>query len=129
MVICSRDEFQKFVERISNLCADGMVTPDYCRLFKVDFSESRNRLVAAYEDFVACCNWLSGCRFDDYATHFSPGTERLLAKVNRKLGRQIVHGALIAAVLYLELPHIMPGNSPGLSVGVSRFCPRLYSAN
>lgn len=125
MVICSRGEYQQFVEKISNLCADGMVTSEYCRFFKVDFDGSRQRLFDAYDDFAACCSWLSGCRFDDYATHYSPGTDRLLARVNQSLGRTVSHGSLVAAVLYLDLPHVMPGNSPGLSVGVSRFCSRL----
>ncbi len=128
MVLCNREEFQQFVEKFPNLCASGMVTPEYCRLFKVDFPSSRRQLIEAYDDFAACCHWLSGCRYDDYATHFSPGTDRLLTKVSAALGRNILHGSLVAAVLYLELPHMIPGNSPGLSVGVSRFCPRLHAS-
>ena len=127
MVVCNKDEFRQFVEKFPNLCASGIVTSDYCRLFKLDFHGSRQQLIDAYKDFIACCDWLSGCRYDDYATHYSPGTDRLLAKIRLSLGRTIPHGALVAAVLYLELPHVMPGNSPGLAVGVSRFCPRLYA--
>ena len=104
-----------------------MVTAEYCRFFKLGFDNSRSQLLDAYDDFSACCTWLSGCRFDDYATHYSPGSERLLNQANKMLGRTLPHGALIAAVLYLDLPHIMPGNSPGLAVGVSRFCPRLQA--
>jgi len=125
VIVCSSEEYQHFVGRISNLCVDGMVTSDYCRFFKVDFASSRQLLLDSYTDFSDCCTWLSGCLFDDYATHYSPGSERLLARVNSALGRNIHHGALIAAVLYLDLPHVMPGNSPGLAVGVSRFCSRL----
>ena len=127
MIICNREEYQQFVKRITNLCAAGMVTAEYCRYFKVDFDSSRSQLLDSYEDFSVCCTWLSGCRFDDYATHYSPGTERLLSQASKMQGRPLPHGALIAAVLYLELPHVMPGNSPGLGVGVSRFCPRLQA--
>lgn len=127
MIVCSKEEFRTFVNRFPNLCASGMVSSDYCRFFKINFDDSRQRLLEAYDDFSACCNWLAGCRYDDYATHHSPGTDRLLDKVRAFLGREIPHGALIAAVLYLELPHVMPGNTPGLSVGVSRFCPRLHA--
>lgn len=129
MVICNREEYRQFVEKFPNLCANGMVTPEYCHLFKIDFMKSRNQLVDAYDDFAASCSWLSGCRFDDYATHFSPGTDRLLNKLNLSIGHAVPHGALVAAVLYLELPHVIPGNSPGISVGVSRFCPRLHTHN
>ncbi len=126
-MVCSEDDYRTFVRKIPNLCANGMVTPEYCRFFKVDFNTSRQQLLAAFDEFNACCHWLSGCRFDDYATHHSPGTDRLLNKIRNATGRSLSHGALVAAVLYLELPHVMPGNSPGLSVGVSRFCPRLQA--
>ena len=125
MFDCSIEEYQGFVRRITNLCVDGMVTSEYCRFFKIDFNSSRSQLLESYDDFSACCNWLSGCRFDDYATHYSHGSDRLLSQLNIALGREVSHGALIAAVLYLDLPHVMPGNSPGIAVGVSRFCSRL----
>jgi hypothetical protein len=128
-MICSREEYQQFVGRITNLCVDGMVSSDYCRLFKINFDASRRQLFDCYDDFLACCTWLSSCDFDEYATHYSPGSDRLLARVNKALGRSVPHGALIAAVLYLELPHVMPGNSPGLAVGVSRFCSSLYASS
>ena len=127
MIICSREEFREFVQRISDLCVEGIVTADYCRFFKVDFDSSRNLLLDSYEDFSDCCTWLSGCRYDEYATHHSPGTDRLLVRVNKALGRSIPHGALIAAVLFLDLPHVTPGNSPGLAVGISRFCARFQA--
>ncbi|MCF6177866.1 MAG: hypothetical protein L3J63_00555 [Geopsychrobacter sp.] len=128
MLICSKEEFRNFVEHVPNLCVNGLVSSDYCRFFKVDFYSSRNLLLETYEDFIACCNWLSGCRFDDYATHFSPGSDRLLARLNSTFDHPMQHGTLIAAVLFMELPHVIPGNSPGLTVGVSRFCPRLSGA-
>ncbi len=125
MFDCSIEEFRKFVLGTANLCGDGMVTSEYCRFFKIDFNSSRSQLLESYADFSACCSWLSGCRFDDYATHYSPGSDRLLSQLNKALGRPVPHGALIAAVLYLELPHVIPGTSPGIAVGVSRFCSRL----
>ncbi len=128
MVVCTKDEFQAFVGKVSNLCAGGMVSADYCRYFKLDFAVSRQELLTAYEAFISCCSWLDGCRYDEYATHFSPGTDRLLPRVSAASGCTIPLGALIAAVLYLELPYVIPGNSPGLAVGISRFCPRLHAS-
>ena len=129
MKICSDEEFQQLVGKISNLCIEGMVSAEYCRFFNVDFDSSRKRLLESYADFSACCAWLSGCLFEGYATHHSPGTDRLLSRVSSSLGRPVSHGALISAVFYLELPYMMPGNSPGLTVGVSRFCPRLNASD
>ncbi len=37
MKICSDEEFQQFVGKISNLCIEGLVSADYCRFFNVDF--------------------------------------------------------------------------------------------
>ncbi len=129
MKVCSDEEFQQFVGKISNLCIEGMVSADYCRFFNVDFDSSRERLLDSYADFSACCTWLSGCLFESYATHHSPGTDRLLARVSSTLRRSVSHGALITAILYLDLPYLIPGNSHGLSVGISRFCPRLNASN
>jgi|GEM_PF-1595066 len=127
MFKCSKNEFEKFVGHVPNLCADGLVTNDYCRLFKLDFAESRQELSASYSDFLDCCRWLKKCRMDEYATHFSPASEQVLRKIVTSLGRDITHGVLVAAVLYLDLPHVMHGKSPGLSIGISRFCSHFHS--
>jgi hypothetical protein len=129
MKICSDEEFQQFVGKISNLCIEGMVAADYCRFFNVDFDSSRKRLLDSYADFLACCTWLSGCLFESEATHHSPGTDRSLAKASSTLGRSVSHGALITAIPCLDLPYLIPGNSHGLSVEISRFCPHLNASN
>lgn len=127
MCNCSQREFKTFVGHHPNLCASGLVTNDYCRLFKLDFSASRLELSESHSDFLDCCRWLRKCRMDGYATHYSPTSEQVLRKINAGLGRSIAHGVLVAAVLYLELPHVMHGNSPGLSIGISRFCSHYHS--
>ncbi len=119
---CSQEEFRSFVAHIPNLCTRGLTTAEYCQLFNIDFEHSRLSLADAYQDFLDCCRWLLDCQLDLYATHFSPRSEKVLGKVSGCLGRQISHGTLVAAVLYLDLPHVLHGNSPGISVGISRFC-------
>jgi hypothetical protein len=127
MFKCSNVEFETFVGNVPNLCASGLVTNDYCRLFKLDFPASRQELADSFSDFHDCCCWLNSCRMDGYATNFSPTSEQVLRKINISLGRSISHGVLVAAVLYLGMPRVMHGNSPGLSIGISRFCPHYHS--
>ena len=127
MFKCSKHDFLTFVDQVPNLCASGLVTDEYCRLFKLDFADSRSELSGSFADFSACCRWLDKCRMDDYATHYSPTSDQVLRKISTCLGRKISHGALVAAALYLDLPRVMHGNSPGLSIGISRFCPHYHS--
>ncbi len=127
MFKCSQLEFMTFIGHLPNLCASGLVTKEYCRLFNLDFSASRLQLTDSYADFNVCCRWLKMCRTDEYATHFSPSSEQVLQKINTFLERTISHGSLVAAVLYLDLPHVKHGNSPGLSIGISRFCSHYHS--
>ncbi len=122
MFTCSQNDFQRFVSAFPNLCANGLTSSEYCQLFKIDFETSRQELTSSYQAFVDCCQWLLKCRMDDYATHFSPTSEQVLAKLVQQFDRDISHGALISAVLFLNLPHVMHGKSPGLSIGISRFC-------
>ena len=123
MQSCSQEQYRSFVGNFPNLCMHGLTSSEHCRLFKLDFAESRQRLTDSYQDFVDSCQWLDKCRMDDYATHYSPVSEQVRQRLNSSLGREIAHGVLVAAVLYLDLPHVMHGSSPGLSIGISRFCP------
>lgn len=122
MSICSQNEYQRFVDNFPNLCTLGLATSEHCRLFKLDFKSSRSELTAAYQDFLDCCDWLKKCRMDDYATHYSPTSEQIQRRIENSLTRGVSHGVLVAAVLYLDLPHVKHGNLPGLSIGISRFC-------
>lgn len=122
MMTCNQKEYQKFVSHFPNLCMHGLTSTEHCRLFKLDFESSRQQLTSSYQDFLDCCRWLSKCRMDDYATHFSPTSDQVLQRINSCLGREVAHGVVVAAVLFLELPHVMHGSSPGLSIGISRFC-------
>lgn len=122
MITCSQDDFQQFVAHFPNLCSRGLTSSEYCRLFKVDFDASRQELADSYQAFLDCCQWLLKCRMDEYATHFSPTSEQVQSKMIEQLGRDIPHGVLVSAVLFLDLPHVMHGKSPGLSIGISRFC-------
>lgn len=126
MCTCSQGEFKTFIGQHPKLCASGLVTNDYCRLFHLDFTASRQKLSDSFTDFLDCCRWLGKCRMDDYATHFSPTSEQVLRKIRAALERDIAHGVLVAAVLYLRLPHVVHGKSPGLSIGISRFCPHYH---
>lgn len=125
---CSESEYRQFVDRIADLCSEGFASDEYCKLFHVDFAASREELLNAYQGFVTCCNWLNGCSFDDYATHFSPDSQRVKAKIEASSGRPILNGSLIAAVMFLDLPHVMLGNSPNISIAVSRFCARFHAS-
>jgi len=126
MFKCNQNKFEAFVSQVPNLCASGLVTNDYCRLFKLDFEASRLDLLDSFSDFLECCSWLKKCRMDDYATHYSPTSEQVLKKISASFGHPVALGVLVVAVLYLELPRVMHGNSPGLSIGISRFCPHYH---
>jgi len=122
MLTCSQEEYRSLVDHYPNLCLHGLTTSEQCRLFKLDFEYSRLQLIGSYQDFSDCCQWLSQCRVDDYATHFSPTSEQVRQRLVSSLGREIAHGIVVAGVLFLQLPHVMHGSSPGLSIGISRFC-------
>lgn len=128
MKICNESEYRQFVDRISDLCSEGFVSAEYCKMFHIDFDASREELLDAYQEFVTCCDWLSGCRFDDYATHFSPDSLRIKAKIEASSGRSVSNGSLIVAVMFLDLPHVTLGNSPNISIAVSRFCTRFHAS-
>jgi len=122
--ICNESEYRQFVNQIPDLCADGFVSSEYCSLFHVDFDESRAKLLEAYREFVTCCDWLSGCRLDDYATNFSPDSLRIKSKIEASSGRSVSNGCLIVAVKFLDIPHTTLGNTPNIAVAISRFCAR-----
>lgn len=122
--ICSESAYRQLVEEIPDLCADGFVSSEYCAMFNVDFAESRAKLKDAYQEFVTCCDWLSGCRFDDYATNFSPDSLRIKSKIEASSGRSVSNGSLIVAVKFLDLPHTLLGKTPNISIAISRFCSR-----
>jgi hypothetical protein len=122
MLLCSKDEYRDFVDHFPNLCLHGLTSKDHCRLFKLDLAESRRQLARSYVDFVDCCKWLQQCRMDDYATHYSPTSEQVRQRLSNALDREIAHGVIVTAVLFLDLPHVTHGTSPGLSIGISRFC-------
>lgn len=124
---CSELEYRRFVEQISGLCCEGFVSEEHCRLFGIDFAASRETLLGAYQEFLICCEWLDGCRFNDYATHFSPDSIKVKAKIEATCGQSINNGSLIAAVMYLELPYVTLTNTPNIFVAISRFCTRFHS--
>lgn len=128
MKICSENEYRQFVEGISGLGTEGFVSAEYCEMFNIDFPASRQILSDSYQEFVTCCDWLNGCRFNDYATHFSPDSLRIKEKVESNSGRSVSNGSLIAAVMFLTLPHVTLGNSPNISIGISRFCTRFHAS-
>lgn len=125
--MCSENEFRQFVENLSGLCVEGFVSDEYCEMFGVDYGSSRERLLDSYREFAVCCEWLSGCRLSDYATHFSPDSLRIVKKIEASSGQTISNGSLIAAVKYLDLPHVSLSNTPNIFVGISRFCKRFHS--
>lgn len=127
MNICSESEYRQFVGNISDLCVEGFVSADYCEMFGIDYEASRARLLDSYHEFAVCCEWLSGCRLSDYATHFSPDSLRIKEKVEASSGQSVSNGSLIVAVKYLDLPHVTLSNTPNIFVGISRFCKRFHS--
>jgi len=126
--ICNENEYKQFVDRTPDLCAEGFVSAEYCKMFHIDFDASRAALLDSYRDFVTCCDWLKGCRFDDYATHFSPDSLRIKAKIEASSGRSVSNGCLITAVMFLGLPHVTLGKSPNISIAISRFCTRFHAS-
>ena len=115
------------VANATDLCAAGFVSAEYCSMFDIDFESSREELLDSYREFVVCCEWLSGCQFDDYATHFSPDSLRVRAKIDACSERPVSNGSLIVAVMYLDLPHVTLGKTPNIAIAVSRFCPRFQA--
>jgi hypothetical protein len=122
--ICSESVYRQLVDSSAGLCAAGFASPEYCRMFDIDFDASREELRGGYRDFVTCCEWLSGCRYNDYATHFSPDSLRAKAKIEASSGRPVSNGSLIVAVRFLDLPHVQLGKTPNIAIAFSRFCSR-----
>lgn len=98
-------------------------------MFGVNFDESRDALIAAYQEFLICCDWLDGCKFNDYATHFSPDSVKIKAKIEASSGQPISNGSLIVAVMFLNLPYVTLTNTPNIFVAISRFCTRFHSSS
>lgn len=128
MKICSENDYRQLIEGISDLCCEGFVSTEYCKMFNINYESSRTQLLNAYQEFVTCCSWLSECRFNDYATHFSPDSMRIKSKIDTNSGRLVSNGSLIAAVMYLDLPHVTLGNSPNIAIAISRFCTRFHAS-
>lgn len=116
------------MEQTPGLCSEGFVSDEHCQLFGIDFLESRERLLGAYGEFLTCCDWLSECRFNEYATHFSPDSLKIKEKVEASSGKKISNGSLIAAAIFLELPYVTLASTPNIFVAISRFCTRFHSS-
>jgi hypothetical protein len=55
----------------------------------------------------------------------APASSALTSHITKKLGTPVCHGALVAAVLFLRIPHHQPEGSTEVRVGISLRSPTL----
>lgn len=122
----SEQSFRIFLERNPHLCASGLASPDLCRQLQLDFAGERQRLKSSYDDFALCCDWLLDCTPMRRVSCVAPASSVLRSHIEKKLGLPVCHGALVAAVLFLRIPHHQTEGSVDVRVGISLRSPTLY---
>lgn len=121
----NEQSFQTFLEKNPQLCASGLAGPDLCRQLQLDYAGERQRLKAAFSDFALCCDWLLDSTPMRRVSCVAPTSSALASRIAKKLGIPVCHGALVAAVLFLRIPHHQPDGSPDVRVGISVRSPTL----
>jgi len=124
----SEPSFQAFLEKNPQLCASGLAGPDLCQQLRLDYAGERLRLRESFADFTLCCDWLLDCTPMRRVSCVAPSSLELVDHVKRFSGVSVSNGALIAAVLYLRIPHHRPADSLEVRVGISLRSPTLCSA-
>jgi len=121
----NEQSFQTFLEKNPQLCASGLAGPDLCRQLQLDYEGERQRLKAAFNDFAICCDWLLDSTPMRRVSCVAPTSSELTSRIEKKLGLPVCHGALVAAVLFLRIPHHQPDGFPDVRVGISVRSPTL----
>lgn len=121
--ICTEGEFKNLVARYPYLCAAGLMTQEYSQQFNIFFDASRKAILSDYRGFFLATDWFSKCRLANAASESSPKSAFLAEKLSSYLKAAITNGALIASVLYSEIPYYRTPGSVNLYVGISKFCP------
>jgi len=121
----SEQSFFTFLEKHPQLCASGLAGPDLCRRLQLDYERERMLLRDSFREFALCCDWLLDCTPMRRVSCVAPASSELLGRVEKQTGLRISNGALVAAVLYLRLPHHHPGDTPDVRVGISVRSPTL----
>jgi len=121
----SERAFRTLLDKHPLLCASGLSDPGVCETPGLDFDAERHRLESAYDEFSLCCDWLLECTPLKHVSFVSPVSNALVLRVGEYFGSAVSHGALVAAVLYLRIPHHHLPDSPNLKVGISLRSPTL----
>jgi hypothetical protein len=121
----SEPAFCTFLEKNPHLCASGLASPDLCRRLQLDYASERQRLKNSYGEFSLCFDWLLDCTPMRRVSCVAPAGSDLRKRIELAIGSPLPLGALIAAVLYLRLPHHHPADSPDVRVGISVRSPPL----
>jgi hypothetical protein len=121
----SEASFQKVLLKNPALCMMGMVSAESGKDRRIDFEGERRRLEGAFDEFAFCCDWLLDCTPLKRVSFVAPPSNILAPHIEKKTGRLVSNGALIAAVLHMRIPfHPLPG-SPDVLVGISLRSPTL----
>lgn len=124
----SERAFEGLLEQYPHLGAHGLADPALCQQLQVDFAGERERLVNSFHEFAFCCDWLLDCTPLKHVSCLAPNSTGLAAIVAKRYGAFVPNGALVAAVLYLRLPHRELDDSPDIRVGISTRSPALNDA-
>ena len=123
MKIPSALEFQTFIKNNPALTLEGFVNESYCKLFNLDFDQSRKALKNTYMQFEKCCQWLLKCKMNKSTGPKSPAGYFIRGLIKKHYNTPISNGTLIAAVILLKLPYKTDDVPPDIYVGISRKCP------
>lgn len=121
----SKKELAKIINETDILGMEGLLPKSYCKNSDIDLANSKKHLLDSFDEFGACCKWLDKCVINKTAKQDSPGSYLLKHMVEKDHKSYISNGALIAAVIYLDIPYATyPNESPNISVGISKKSPR-----
>lgn len=121
--ICTDGEYKTLVAKYTYLCAAGLMNQEYSQQYNIYFEASRKAILSDYRGFFLASDWLSKCRLANVGSESSPRSTFLAEKLSGYLKATISNGALIASVLYSDIPYFRPPGSIYLHVGISKFCP------
>jgi len=117
--------FKALLEKNPKLCACGIASPELCRSLLLDFEKERQRLRSAYDDFLRCCDWLLESTPMRRVSCVAPTGSSLASYLEKTQGTPVCLGSMVAAVLYLRIPHHHPEGSADVRVGISVRSPNL----
>jgi hypothetical protein len=112
--------YRRFLEKQPQLAASGLAGSETS-----GFAKERQRLEGSFAEFALCCDWLLDCTPMRRVSCVAPWSGELRSVIERQTGTAIPVGALIAAVLFLRLPHYHPDGSTEVRVGISVRSPAL----